>query len=108
VGIKPPINRASIQDTFHHLTITHDYDKLPPDISMSQIQSVTNKGNVDNIHENTDNDDHGQKVNPAVDEDITKVIDMWKDPKTEVETIKREVEEYYMMKDLEENEEHDD
>jgi hypothetical protein len=108
MGIKPPINRAFIQDTFHHLTITNDYDNLPSDTSISQHQSVTNKENVDNIHENTDNDDHDQEVNPTVDEDITKMIAVWKNSKPEVETIKREVEEYCMMKDLEENEENDD
>jgi hypothetical protein len=97
-----------IQDTFHHFTITHDYDNLPPDISISQLQSITNKENVDNIHENTDNDDHDQKVNPTVDEDITNMIALWKTSKPEVETVKREVEEYCRMKDLEENEKHDD
>jgi hypothetical protein len=63
VGIKPHINRASIQDTFHHLTINNEYDHLPPDIYICQLQSVTKEEDTDDTHEDTDNDDHDQKVN---------------------------------------------
>jgi hypothetical protein len=49
VGIKPHINRAFIQDIFHYLTITHDSDNLPPDISISQLQSATEEENTDDM-----------------------------------------------------------
>ena len=98
-GIKPHTNRAFIQDTFHHPTITHDYDHLPPDISISQFQPVTEEEDMDDTHEDTDNDDCDRKVNPTADENDTTI---------KVDTINRVVEEYYVMEDLEENEGHDD
>jgi hypothetical protein len=76
---------------------------------MSQLQSATKEENTDDIQENTANDDHDQKSNPTVDEDCAHTrIAVGKNYKLEVNTIKRVVEESYMMKDLAENEEHDD
>jgi hypothetical protein len=71
VEIEPHITRAFIQDTFHYLTITHGSDSLPPDISISQRQSATKEDDMDDIQENTANDDHDQKSNPTVDENGT-------------------------------------
>jgi hypothetical protein len=50
VEIKPHINRAFFQETFHFLTITHGSNKLPPDSSISQLQSATKEDNTDDIH----------------------------------------------------------
>jgi hypothetical protein len=108
VEIEPHINRAFIQDTFHHFTITYDYENLPPDISIPQLQLVTKEENMDDIHENTDNDDHDQRFNPTVDENDTAMIAVWKNYEPEVDTIRRVVEEHRTMEDLTEDEEHDD
>jgi hypothetical protein len=106
VEIKPHINRAFFQDTFHYLTITHS---LPPDISISQLQSATKEDNTDDIQENTANADHDQESNPTVDENDTHPrIAVGENFKTEVNIIKRMVEECYIMEDLAENAEHDD
>jgi hypothetical protein len=92
VEIKPHINRAFIQDTFHYFTITHGSDNLPPDIFISQLQSATKEDNTDDIQENTANDDHDQKSNPTVDEDGTHPrIAVGQNYKPKVKTIKRVV-----------------
>jgi hypothetical protein len=109
VEIKRHTNRAFIQDTFQHLTITHGSNNLPPDISMSQLQSATEEENKDDIQENTANDDHDQKSNPTVDEDCAHTrIAVGENHKPKVTTVKRAVQESYMIKGIAENEEHDD
>jgi hypothetical protein len=109
VEIEPHINRAIIKDTFHHFTITYDYENLPPDISIPQLQLVTKEEKMDGIHENTDNNDHDRKFDSTADKNDTTMIAVWKNYEPEVDTIRRvEEEEHRMMKDLTEDEEHDD
>ena len=74
VGIKPHIGTAFIKDNFRYLTVvksTHDSDNLPPNISTSQLESATKEEDADNRQGNKVIDDHDQKFDPPIDEDIT-------------------------------------